>query len=202
MSDRTQVPGGTVASRLPSVVAIFPVVGLTDVAEYNSHQLGEARFRTNIVRKDQHAALTGLDADQSIGSLSIVAALKEAVALRTVKYNGTQPRSQVLGRSLRGNHFLLFFIFEVAEPDKRKRDIHAWGLPATRPRQVQASRPSRILHFADKHLPGVNLPSALGRSRVSVDALVRVVARIERITGAGRTERVHLQHDPLQSGAC
>ena len=50
-------------SRLSSVVAIFPVVGYTGVAQDESDQFGEARLGANIVRQDDDATLTGLDAD-------------------------------------------------------------------------------------------------------------------------------------------
>ena len=76
---------GTGDSRLSSVVAIFPVIRHAGIAEYEPDKLGETRLGANIVRQDDHATLTGLDADHAVSGLTVVAALVEAVALRAVE---------------------------------------------------------------------------------------------------------------------
>jgi hypothetical protein len=57
------------------VVAIFPFIGHTGIAEDEPDQIGEARLGANIIRQDEDATLTGLDADQCVGGLAVVAAL-------------------------------------------------------------------------------------------------------------------------------
>src|ERR1039457_5275043 len=83
-------------SRLPSVVAIFPVIGNAGVAEDEPDKIGEARLGANIVRQDDDAALTGLDADHGVGRLAVVAALVEAAALRAVEDDDAQAGVQIL----------------------------------------------------------------------------------------------------------
>src|SRR5580698_2313549 len=110
----------TAVSRFPSVVAVFPVIGLADVAQDKPDQFDESRFRAYVIRKDQHAALIGLNTDESIGGLSIVATLEEAVTMRAVKYSDAQPRSKVLA----------LFIRRQVGLEKREhtgsRDMQAW----------------------------------------------------------------------------
>ena len=67
------------------MVAIFPVIRRAGFTEYEPDQLGEARLGANIVRQDDHAALTGLDADHGICGLTVVATFVEAMALRAVE---------------------------------------------------------------------------------------------------------------------
>src|ERR1019366_9310271 len=83
-------------SRLSSVVAIFPVIGDAGVAEDEPDKLDEGRLGANIVRQDDYAALTGLDADHGVGRLAVVAALVEAVALRAVEDDDAQAGVQIL----------------------------------------------------------------------------------------------------------
>src|ERR1019366_9349930 len=83
-------------SRLSSVVAIFPVIGDAGVAEDEPDQIGEARLGANIVRQDDDAALTGLEADDGFGRLSVVAALVEAAALRAVEDHDAKAGVQIL----------------------------------------------------------------------------------------------------------
>src|ERR1019366_1881117 len=72
-------------SRFARVVAILPIVGNACFAEDELHQIRVSCLSTNVVRENDNAALTGLQADQGVGRLSIVASLNEAVALRAVK---------------------------------------------------------------------------------------------------------------------
>ena len=74
------------------MVAIFPVVGYTGVAQDESDQFGEARLGANIVRQDDDATLTGLDADHAVCGLTVVAAFVEDVALWA--FEDTQSRSE------------------------------------------------------------------------------------------------------------
>jgi hypothetical protein len=75
----------TANSRLFSAVAIFPFIGYARIAEDEPDQIREARFGTNIIRQDDDATLTGLDADHGVGGLAVMPALVEAVALRAVE---------------------------------------------------------------------------------------------------------------------
>jgi hypothetical protein len=45
------------------VVAILPVIGHSGIAEDEPDELGEACLGANIVREDDHATLSSLDAD-------------------------------------------------------------------------------------------------------------------------------------------
>ena len=64
-----------------------------------SDQFGEARLGANIVRQDDDATLTGLDADHAVCGLTVVAAFVEAVACGPSKTNDAQ--ASVAYRSLR-----------------------------------------------------------------------------------------------------
>src|ERR1019366_3902824 len=86
----------TPTSRLPRVIAVFPVIGNAGVAEDEPDQIGEARLGANIVRQDDDAALTGLDADHGVGRLAVVAALVEAAALRAVEDHDAKAGVQIL----------------------------------------------------------------------------------------------------------
>jgi len=77
-------------SRLSCVVSIFPVVGHAGIAEDKSDELGEARLGANIVREDDNATLSGLDADHAVSGLTVVAAFVEAVALHAVEDDDAQ----------------------------------------------------------------------------------------------------------------
>lgn len=55
------------------MIAIFPLIGRPDVAKDKINQIGETRFGTNIIRQDDDASLAGLDANQGVGSLAVVA---------------------------------------------------------------------------------------------------------------------------------
>ena len=83
-------------SRLSGVVSIFPVIGNAGVAEDEPDQIGETCLGANIVRQDQDATLTGLDADHGVGGLAVVPALVEAVTLRPVEDDDAQARVQIL----------------------------------------------------------------------------------------------------------
>jgi len=74
-------------SRLPGVVAVLPVIRHAGVAQDEAHQLREAALGPDAVGQDQHAALALLQAHQRVGGLAVVAALVEAVTLRTVEDN-------------------------------------------------------------------------------------------------------------------
>ena len=78
------------------MIAIFPVVGHAGVAEDEPDQIGEARFGANIVRQDDNATLTGLDADQRVGGLAIVATFVETMPLRAIENDDTETREQIL----------------------------------------------------------------------------------------------------------
>src|ERR1035438_5015500 len=53
------------------MVAVFPVIRHGGVAEDEPNQIGEASLRTDIVRKDDDATLTGLNADHRITRLAV-----------------------------------------------------------------------------------------------------------------------------------
>ena len=78
------------------MVSIFPVIGHTGIAEYKPDELGEARLRANIVREEDDATLSWLDADHGVGGLAVVAAFVETVALWAVKDDEAQGRIQIL----------------------------------------------------------------------------------------------------------
>jgi hypothetical protein len=59
------------------------------VAEDGPDQFGETCFGTNIVREDQDATLTGLNADHGVRSSTVVPAFVEIVALRAVENDNT-----------------------------------------------------------------------------------------------------------------
>jgi hypothetical protein len=80
----------TANSRFACVVSIFPVVRYAGVAEDKPDQFGEARFGANVVREDQDATLTGLDADHGVSGLAVMAALVESVTLRSVEEDDAQ----------------------------------------------------------------------------------------------------------------
>src|ERR1700680_5140545 len=86
----------TTNSRLSRVVSIFPVIGYASVTEDKLDQFGEACFGANVVRENQDATLTGLDADHGVGGLAVVAAFVKAVALRAAEERDAQPRVQIL----------------------------------------------------------------------------------------------------------
>ncbi len=83
-------------SRPSGMVAVFPVIGHARVAEDEPDQIGEARLRANIIRQDDDATLTGLDADCGVGCLAVVAAFVEAEALRAVEDDDAQASVQIL----------------------------------------------------------------------------------------------------------
>src|SRR5882724_1312069 len=78
------------------MVAVFPFVRHAGISEDETDQFGESRLGANIIRQDEDAALAGLDADQSVGGLTVVTAFVEAVALGAVEDGDTEARVQVL----------------------------------------------------------------------------------------------------------
>jgi hypothetical protein len=78
------------------VIAIFPVIGHAGATKNEFDQIGEARFGANIVRQDDNATLTGLDADDSVGGLAIVATFVEAMPLRAIEGDDAKTREQIL----------------------------------------------------------------------------------------------------------
>ncbi len=79
------------------MIAIFPVVGHAGVAKNEPDQIGEARLGANIVRQDENTTLTGLDADQCVGGLAIVATFVETMPpLRAIENDDTETREQIL----------------------------------------------------------------------------------------------------------
>src|ERR1700683_1118106 len=83
-------------SGLPGVVAIFPVVGHAGIAKNEPDQVGEARFGANIIRQDDNTTLAGLDTDESVGGLAIVAAFEETMPLRAIENDDPETREQIL----------------------------------------------------------------------------------------------------------
>jgi hypothetical protein len=67
-SQNSRVQKESENSRLSSVVAIFPVIGHTGIAEDKPNELGEDRLGANIIGQDDDATLSGLDADHGICS--------------------------------------------------------------------------------------------------------------------------------------
>ena len=84
------------------MIAIFPVKGNPRIAEDELHQVGKPCLRSNIVGKNDHAALTGLDADHGVGGLSVVATLVKTVALGAIEDDNSQPRSEIFALLLNG----------------------------------------------------------------------------------------------------
>ena len=78
------------------MIAIFPVVGHAGVAKDERDQFGEGRFGANIVRQDENTTLAGLDADECVGGLAIVAAFEKTMPLRAIENNLTETREQIL----------------------------------------------------------------------------------------------------------
>jgi hypothetical protein len=74
----------------------FPVVGHAGVAKDESDQILETGLSANIVRKDNDTTLTGLDAYHRVGGLTVVSAFVEAMTLRAVKDDYTEPSVQIL----------------------------------------------------------------------------------------------------------
>src|SRR5450631_2270151 len=90
------LPALATNSGFPGVIAVFPVIGHAGVAKNEPDQIGEARLGANIVRQDDNATLTGLDADHGVGGLAIVATFVEAMPLRAVEGDDTETREQIL----------------------------------------------------------------------------------------------------------
>lgn len=84
------------ASGLPRPIAIFPVIRHPGIAQQRANQLGEAGLGAHVVREDQHAFATPLEADDGVGGLLVVSALEEAGALRAVEDDHAQSRVQIL----------------------------------------------------------------------------------------------------------
>jgi len=84
------------------MVAVFPVIRHGGVAEDEPNQIGEASLRTDIVRKDEDATLTGLNADHRISRLAVVPAFVKAMTLRAVEDDHTQTRVQIFALLTRG----------------------------------------------------------------------------------------------------
>ena len=78
------------------MIAVFPVIGHAGVAKNEPDQIGEARLGANIVRQDDNATLTGLDADHGVGGLAIVATFVEAMPLRAIEDDDTETNEQIL----------------------------------------------------------------------------------------------------------
>jgi hypothetical protein len=72
-------------SRFSCSISVFPVIRYACLTENKPDQLGEARFRANIVREDQNTALARLDADHGVRCLAVVATFEKAVTLRAVE---------------------------------------------------------------------------------------------------------------------
>ena len=78
------------------MIAIFPVVGHAGFAEDERDQVGEGRFAANIIRQDDDATLTGLDADHRVSSLAIVTTFEKTMPLRAIEIDDTETREQIL----------------------------------------------------------------------------------------------------------
>ena len=78
------------------MIAIFPVVGHAGFAEDERDQFGEGRFGANIIRQDDDATLTGLDADHSVSGLAIVTTFEKTMPLRAIENDDTETREQIL----------------------------------------------------------------------------------------------------------
>ena len=77
------------------MVAVFPVIRYSGLAEDKPDQIGEACLGANIVRQDHDATLTGLDAYHAVGSLAVVTAFVEAAPKRAVEYDDAQSGLQI-----------------------------------------------------------------------------------------------------------
>ena len=93
---------GMFRARLAEGGTVFPVVGNAGVAEEEVDQFGVACFGANVVGQNKGAALAGLDADEGVGGLAVVAAFVEAVALGSVENGDAQTRSQIFALLGRG----------------------------------------------------------------------------------------------------
>jgi len=82
--------------RFSRMVAIFPVIWDSGIAENKSDESGETRLGANVVREDDYATLARLDADHGICGLPVMAALEVTVSLRAVEGDKPQARVQIL----------------------------------------------------------------------------------------------------------
>src|SRR5206468_9124421 len=81
--------------RLPSPVAVLPVVGHARVAQDELYQIGEACLRAHIIGKDDHAAFALLKAHDCVCGLLIVSAFEKAMSLRPIKDHNAQSREEI-----------------------------------------------------------------------------------------------------------
>ena len=76
-------------------VAVLPVIWHASFSENGFNQIWKPCFGSNIIRQDHHATLPSFEAHHSVGGLTIVATLKEAVSFRAVEHYDAQTGMQV-----------------------------------------------------------------------------------------------------------
>jgi hypothetical protein len=77
------------------VLPVLPVVGNFGIPEDELYDVGEARLCSHIVGKNYCAPLTLLNAHNGVRSLLVVSTFEEAMPLRPIEHDNSEPCIEV-----------------------------------------------------------------------------------------------------------